>query len=79
MRLNRYLSLCGISSRRGSEQVILDGRVAINGHIVRELATKVEDDDRVTVDAKPVRAALRERNVVRDILGEPGAAHESTD
>ena len=55
MRLNRYLSLCGISSRRGSEQVILDGRVAINGHIVRELATKVEDDDRVTVDAKPVR------------------------
>lgn len=58
MRLNRYLSLCGISSRRGSEQVILVGRVAINGHICRELATKVEDDDRVTVDAKPVRAAL---------------------
>ena len=57
MRLNRYLSLCGISSRRGAEQVILDGRVAINGHICRELATKVEDDDRVTVDAKPVRAA----------------------
>lgn len=58
MRLNRYLSLCGISSRRGSEQVVLEGRVAINGHICRELATQVEDDDRVTVDAKPVRAAL---------------------
>lgn len=57
MRLNRYLSLCGISSRRGSEQVILEGRVTINGEVVRELATQVEPDDRVTVDGKTVRAA----------------------
>ncbi|MBX7207833.1 MAG: rRNA pseudouridine synthase [Verrucomicrobiaceae bacterium] len=58
MRLNRYLSLCGISSRRGSEQVILDGRVTINGEVCRELATQVETDDRVSVDGKPVRTAL---------------------
>lgn len=57
MRLNRYLSLCGISSRRGAEQIILDGRVSINGSVCRELATQVEDEDQVSVDSRPVRAA----------------------
>ncbi len=57
MRLNRFLSQCGIASRRGSEQVIREGRVSINGHIIRELATQVSDDDRVVVDGKPVRAS----------------------
>lgn len=57
MRLNRYLSQCGIASRRGAEQFILDGRVAINGSTVRELATQVGDDDTVTVDSRPIRTA----------------------
>lgn len=57
MRLNRYLSLCGIASRRGSEQIILDGRVAINGRPCRELATQVSPEDEVMVDGRPVRAA----------------------
>jgi 23S rRNA pseudouridine2605 synthase len=58
MRLNRFLSLCGISSRRGSEQVILEGRVTVNGNVCRELATQVDENDHVTVDARPVRTAL---------------------
>lgn len=57
MRLNRYLSLCGVSSRRGSEQVILEGRVTVNGAVCRELATQVEGGDEVTVDGRAVRAA----------------------
>jgi 23S rRNA pseudouridine2605 synthase len=57
MRLNRYLSLCGIASRRGSEQVILDGRVMINGRVCRELATQVGETDEVSVDGRPARAA----------------------
>ncbi len=55
MRLNRYLSLCGLGSRRGVEAVILEGRVSINGHFVKDLATQVEDDDRVLVDGRPIR------------------------
>lgn len=55
MRLNRYLSLCGLGSRRGVEAVILEGRVSINGHYVKDLATQVEDDDRVLVDGRPIR------------------------
>ena len=57
MRLNRFLSLCGISSRRGSEQVILEGRVTVNGNICRELATQIEESDHVTVDGRSVRTA----------------------
>lgn len=55
MRLNRFLSQCGLGSRRGSEQIILEGRVAINGRQIKDLGTQVETDDQVTVDGKPVR------------------------
>jgi 23S rRNA pseudouridine2605 synthase len=58
VRLNRYLSQCGIASRRGAEQIILEGRVSINGHIIKELATQVQPDDKVVVDGSPVRTEL---------------------
>lgn len=55
MRLNRYLSQCGVASRRGAEEIILGGRVSINGHVVKELATQVGEGDQVVVDGSPVR------------------------
>ncbi|MBN8418303.1 MAG: rRNA pseudouridine synthase [Verrucomicrobia bacterium] len=55
MRLNRYLSQCGIASRRGAEEIILGGRVSINGHVITELATQVNPEDKVVVDGSPVR------------------------
>ncbi len=55
MRLNRYLSQCGIASRRGAEEIILGGRVSINGHVITELATQVQPEDKVVVDGSPVR------------------------
>lgn len=58
MRLNRYLSQCGVASRRGAEEIILGGRVSINGHVITELATQVQPDDKVVVDGSPVRAEL---------------------
>ena len=56
MRLNRFLSQCGLGSRRGCEQIIIEGRVSINGHLVKDLGTKVDPSDQVNVDGKPVRA-----------------------
>ena len=56
MRLNRFLSQCGLGSRRGCEQIILEGRVTINGKIVSELGTVVTPEDSVNVDGKPTRA-----------------------
>ncbi len=56
MRLQKYLSEAGIASRRASEQVILAGRVTVNGQIVQTLGTKVlPGQDRVEVDGRPVK------------------------
>lgn len=55
MRLNRYLSSCGLGSRRGCEAIILEGRVSINGSTCRTLATVVGESDVVTVDGKATR------------------------
>ncbi|MGA1539775.1 MAG: pseudouridine synthase [Chthoniobacterales bacterium] len=55
MRLNRYLALCGLGSRRACEEIILGGSVRINGRSVRELATVVEPGDTVVARGRVVR------------------------
>ncbi len=55
MRLNRFLSACGLGSRRGCEAIILEGRVAINGDICVNLATSVKETDEVKVDGRKLR------------------------
>ena len=57
MRINKYLSGCGIDSRRKCEQLVLDGRVKINGKKATELATDVKDGDYVEVDGHAVTVA----------------------
>ena len=55
MRLNKYLAECGVASRRKSEELILAGRVTVDGKKVTELSTDVDIDQvRVTVDGKIV-------------------------
>ena len=55
-RLNKYLASCGIASRRESEKFILDGRVSVNGKIVKELGTQINElKDRVIVDGVQVK------------------------
>lgn len=41
-RLQKYLAECGIASRRKCEQLILDGKVKVNGKTIRELGVKVD-------------------------------------
>lgn len=55
MRLNKFLSSCGLGSRRGVEAIILEGRVRINGQVCTELGTQVESTDEVVVDTRKVR------------------------
>jgi len=55
MRLNKFLSFCGIASRRKAEELILSGKVSINGKIVKELSYKVNPEkDKVYVEGKLV-------------------------
>ena len=41
MRINKYLALCGVASRRKSEQLILDKKVTVNDKVLTDLAYKV--------------------------------------
>ncbi len=50
MRLQKYLALSGVASRRAAEQIITDGRVTVNGQKITELGTKVSEGDEVCVD-----------------------------
>jgi 23S rRNA pseudouridine2605 synthase len=54
-RLNKYLAHAGVGSRRHCDELIAAGRVAVNGRPARDLGTKVEPGQRVTVDGQPVR------------------------
>jgi 23S rRNA pseudouridine2605 synthase len=57
VRLQKYLADAGVASRRAGEQMMLAGRVAVNGQTRQELGAKVDPEhDQVTVDGNPVRA-----------------------
>jgi 23S rRNA pseudouridine2605 synthase len=53
VRLNAYLARAGVASRRASDELILAGRVLVNGE-PGQLNTFVESRDRVEVDGRPV-------------------------
>ncbi len=57
MRINRYLAACGLGSRRNCEELILQGRVLLNGRRIQNLATQAGPQDEVTVDGKILRPA----------------------
>lgn len=55
MRLQKYMAHCGVASRRKCEKMIQEGRVSVNGKVVKELGTKVKPQiDKVTVDGKSI-------------------------
>jgi len=55
MRLNRFLSECGITSRRKADTLIKAGRISVNGEVVRTLGSVVDEvADTVLLDGKPV-------------------------
>jgi pseudouridine synthase len=56
-RLHKVLARAGVASRRKAEDLILEGRVAVNGEVVTELGIKVTDDDEVTFDGERIRIA----------------------
>lgn len=54
MRLNRFLAAAGLGSRRSCEELILRGSVSVNGSYVRDLATRISDEDEVRVNGRTV-------------------------
>ncbi len=49
-RIQKYLSECGVASRRKSEELILSGKVKINGQVVKTLGTQISSKDEIMVN-----------------------------
>ena len=63
-RLQKILSAAGVASRRTSEQLITEGRVSVNGAVVRELGSKADPAvDDIRVDGRRIRAAVTQRYI----------------
>lgn len=65
MRLQRFLARAGVASRRGSERLMREGRVKVNGQVAAELGTKIcTEIDEVTVDGVPVQFANEHTHIM---------------
>lgn len=53
-RLQKVIAHAGIASRRNAEQLIVEGKVTVNGKTVKELGVKVSGNDRVEVNGVPL-------------------------
>ena len=59
-RLQKYLAQCGVASRRKCEELILQGRVQVNGVTVTELGTKINPEkDKIKFDGKDIKQAQK--------------------
>ena len=56
IRLQKFLASSGIASRRKSEELILQGKIEVNGEIITELGTKIDDEkDELKYNGKAVK------------------------
>ena len=66
-RLQKVIAYAGVASRRKAEQLITDGKVKVNGKVVRELGTKVSNSDTIEVEG----VKLEKENKVYFLLYKP--------
>lgn len=60
VRLQKFMAEAGVASRRASEQIIKDGKVKVNGEIVREVGTKINPDkDVVEVSGRRINKEIK--------------------
>ena len=59
-RLQKVIAQAGITSRRKAEDLITEGKVKVNGVVVRELGTKVSSKDEITVNDRVIEKEQKE-------------------
>lgn len=68
-RLQKYLASCGIASRRKCEELILQGKVSVNGKVITELGTKIiPNKDKIEFNGKEVKT---QENKIYILLNKP--------
>lgn len=68
VRLQKVLAQAGVASRRKSEELIVAGKVTVNGTVVKELGTKVYLNDKIRVNGKEIQ---NEERLVYYLLNKP--------
>ena len=61
-RLNKYLSEVGFCSRRAADRLIEEGKVTINGEIIK-IGSKVEEGDQVEVEGQKIIKSKKQKNI----------------
>ena len=65
IRLNKYIADCGVCSRRAADKLIAEGRVSVNGKIVKELGVSVDEtNDSVIVEGRKIEPVSRFRYIM---------------
>ena len=64
MRLQKYMAMCGVAARRKCEEIIASGRVSVNGQIVTEMGTQVEEGDVVLLDGQAITPEEEKRYIL---------------
>ena len=65
MRLNKIIADAGITSRRGADQLIIEGRVSVDGFVVRELGAKYDPEKvKVSIDGETITRSLSKTYLV---------------
>jgi 23S rRNA pseudouridine2605 synthase len=67
IRLNKYISNSGICSRREADNLIVSGKIKVNGNVITELGYKVNPDDKVSYQGK----ILKREKLVYILMNKP--------
>jgi 23S rRNA pseudouridine2605 synthase len=71
-RIQKLLANAGVASRRAIEQMVLQGRISVNGTVRVDLPILIDPEhDRVTVDDEPIRLAVEPARRVYFLLNKP--------
>ncbi|MBR5227658.1 MAG: rRNA pseudouridine synthase [Clostridia bacterium] len=63
-RLNKFISSCGVCSRRKADELIVAGRIAVNGEVIKELGYKVKETDEVMLDNEIIQENIDKKYIM---------------
>lgn len=64
MRLQKYMALCGVASRRACEAMIAAGRVTVDGEVITAMGVQVDESQIVRVDGKSIAPETQKHYVL---------------